>query len=240
MGHGPEMSPSLEDIRAVTFDVGGTLIEPWPSVGHVYAEVAARFGISGIAPEALNRQFAAAWRARHDFDYSRAAWQELVNQTFAGLCREPPRQDCFEAIYEHFATAASWRLFDDVLPALQKLKAHGLKLAVISNWDERLRPLLRDLRLDIHFDAFAISHETRCAKPAKEIFRHAVMELDVPPACILHVGDSADEDVTGARAAGINAALLNRKAAQSSSTVISSLSWLAQALDKRPSHTPSD
>ena len=103
------MSPYLEDIRAVTFDVGGTLIEPWPSVGHVYAEVAAQFGISGVAPESLNRQFAAAWRARHDFDYSRAAWRELVNQTFAGLCREVPRQDCFEAIYEHFATAVSWR-----------------------------------------------------------------------------------------------------------------------------------
>ena len=50
-------------IRAVTLDVGGTLIEPWPSVGHVYARVAERFGIVCSA-EGVNRSFAAAWRAR--------------------------------------------------------------------------------------------------------------------------------------------------------------------------------
>jgi putative hydrolase of the HAD superfamily len=227
-------------ITAVTFDVGGTLVEPWPSVGHVYAEVAARFGITEIAPDALNRQFAAAWKGRRDFDYSRAAWQEVVNQTFARLWPEPPGQRCFDAIYEHFATAAAWRLFDDVLPALAALKARGLKLAVVSNWDERLRPLLRDLRLDVHFDAFAISHETGCTKPAPEIFQRAVAQLDVPPACILHIGDSATEDVAGARAAGISATLLDRQATQSSSTVARDLRWLLAALAKRPSRAPSD
>lgn len=234
------MNPSLEDIRAVTFDVGGTLIEPWPSVGHVYAEVAARFGIAGIAPEALNRQFAAAWNSRRDFDYSRAAWREVVNQTYAGLWPESPGRACFEAIYEHFATSAPWRVFDDVLPALAALKARGLKLAVISNWDERLRPLLRDLRLDIYFDAFAISHETGCTKPAPGIFLRAAAELDVPPACVLHIGDSATEDVAGARTAGISATLLDRKAAWNCSATVSDLRWLAAALAKRLSPAPSD
>ena len=234
------MSLSLEGIRAVTFDVGGTLIEPWPSVGHVYAEVAARFGIAGVAPEALNRQFAAAWKNRRDFDYSRTAWQEVVDQTFAGLWPEPPGRACFGAIYEHFATAVPWRVFDDVLPALAALKSRGLKLAVISNWDERLRPLLRELRLDIYFDAFAISCESGCVKPASGIFQRAAAELDVPACSILHIGDSASEDEAGGCAAGFNGILLDRKAAQSSSTVISNLKWLVVALDKRPSRTPSD
>jgi putative hydrolase of the HAD superfamily len=234
------MNPSLEDIRAVTFDVGGTLIEPWPSVGHVYAEVAERFGIKDVAPEALNRAFASAWRARRNFDYSRDAWQELVNQTFASLWPKSPSRACFTAIYEHFATVGPWHLFDDVLPVLAALKVRGLKLGVISNWDERLRPLLHELGLDVHFDAFTISHETGCAKPDAAIFRCAAAELDVPPACILHVGDSADEDVAGARAAGIHAALLDRKAAQSSSTVLFNLKWLVAAFGKRPSRPPSD
>ena len=55
------MNP-LSGIQAVTLDVGGTLIEPWPSVGHVYAEIAARFGAPGHAPALLNRQFGEAWR----------------------------------------------------------------------------------------------------------------------------------------------------------------------------------
>ena len=234
------MSPTLEGIRAVTFDVGGTLIEPWPSVGHAYTEVAARFGIEDVAPEGLNRAFASAWRARRGFDYSRAAWQELVNQTFAGLWPEPLSQTCFEAIYERFAMPASWRVFDDVLPALAELKVRGLKLAVISNWDERLRPLLRELRLDVHFDAFAISHETGCAKPAAEIFQRAATELGVPCEHILHIGDSADEDVTGARAAGISATLLDRNAARNCSAAVSDLRWLAARSDKRLSRAFSD
>ena len=234
------MNPSLEDIRGVTFDVGGTLIEPWPSVGHVYAEVAAQFGIKGVAPETLNRRFTAAWRNRRDFDYSRAAWQEMVNQTFAGLWPEPLDGACFEAIYEHFATAAPWRLFEDVVPALAALKARGLKLGIISNWDERLRPLLRKLRLDVYFDAFAISHETGCTKPAPGIFQRAVAELAVPPACVLHIGDSADEDVAGARAAGISSSLLDRKAARNWSAAMSDLRWLATAFDEHLSRTDSD
>src|SRR5437773_3154259 len=86
--------PTPNPLRAVTFDVGGTLIEPWPSVGEVYAAVAAPFGLAGVAPEALNRQFAQAWTAREHFDYSRHAWQELVRQTFAGLAPEPPNDAC--------------------------------------------------------------------------------------------------------------------------------------------------
>ena len=89
-------------IRAVTFDVGGTLIEPWPSVGDVYASVAAEFGCQGISPSALNDNFAAAWRAKMQFDYSRGAWRELVDATFAGLIPEPPSRDFFEALYGRF------------------------------------------------------------------------------------------------------------------------------------------
>ena len=48
------------NIKAVTFDAGGTLIKPWPSVGHVYAEAAA--GHARIAPERLNERFAAVWQ----------------------------------------------------------------------------------------------------------------------------------------------------------------------------------
>src|SRR5262245_44047237 len=141
MGSAEAMN-ELGGIRAVTFDVGGTLIEPWPSVGHVYATVAAEFGISGIAPEQLNRGFVQAWKARQSFDYSREAWRELVDQSFAGLTPHPPEEACFNAIYERFAQTDVWRVFDDVLPTLKALRASGLKVAAISNWDERLRPLL--------------------------------------------------------------------------------------------------
>ena len=74
-----------QSIQAVSFDVGGTLIEPWPSVGHVYAAVAVDHGHRGISPATLDRQFAEAWKRKTGFDHSRSAWRALVQQTFTGL-----------------------------------------------------------------------------------------------------------------------------------------------------------
>jgi dihydrofolate synthase / folylpolyglutamate synthase len=201
---------TLSGIRAVTFDVGGTLIEPWPSVGSVYAEVAARHGVK-VAAEALDRQFALAWSAKKNFSHSLADWENLVEQTFAGLAAAPPSPALFEALYSHFATIAPWRIFDDVLPCLRELKRRGLKLGVISNWDERLRPLLRDLQLDNYFDSIVVSGETGAQKPAPKIFHAAAAQLKTPPEAILHIGDSRSEDFAGARATGLQALLLTRR-----------------------------
>jgi dihydrofolate synthase/folylpolyglutamate synthase len=200
---------AFSGIRAVTFDVGGTLIEPWPSVGRVYAQVAARHGVE-VAAEALDRQFALAWAARKNFSHRLCDWSELVRQTFAGLTTAPPSASLFGALYSHFATAAAWRIFDDVAPCLQELKRRGLKLGIISNWDDRLRPLLGELQLDHYFDSIVISGPAGPQKPEPKIFQAAAAQLHIPAEAILHIGDSASEDVAGARAAGLRALLLTR------------------------------
>jgi putative hydrolase of the HAD superfamily len=199
-------------IAAVTFDVGGTLIEPWPSVGHVYAEVAAKHGFAGLPARLLNCRFAAAWRATNEFDHTRGDWFEIVDRTFAGLLPENAARRFFPELYERFAEASAWRMFDDVLPALKTLAAQGLKLGVISNWDDRLRPLLQSLKLAARFDAIVVSCEAGFSKPSPRIFRRAARELGMPAASILHVGDDAAADVKGARAAGFQAAQIARSA----------------------------
>jgi len=200
----------LRPITAVTFDVGGTLIEPWPSVGHVYAEEAGRFGIAGAAPETLNRAFAAVWRQRERFDHSRAGWKRLVEQTFATAGAARPTDHCFGAIYERFAQPSVWRVFEDARPALDDLVARGLRLGIVSNWDERLRPLLSELRLANYFHALIISCEVGRPKPDPHLFHRAAVELRCEPAAMLHVGDSLQEDYEGARAAGLEAVLIDR------------------------------
>ena len=218
-------------IQAVAFDVGGTLIEPCPSVGHVYAGVATHFGLAGIDPAALSRGFAAAWKRRVVHDYSRAAWRSLVNETFAGAGAARPSEDCFDALYRRFEQAEVWRIFDDVRPVLGELQSLGLKLCVISNWDERLRPLLGELELTRWFDAVVISHEAGHTKPAPEIFLRAAKQLNLEPEYILHVGDSAREDEEGARRAGMQAALLDRRAKDGRGTTISTLASLPELLE---------
>ncbi len=208
-GAHPSVSMNL-DIQAVTFDVGGTLIEPWPSVGHIYASVAARHGRADLDPRRLTGQFGAAWKSKTSFDYSLDSWRELVEQTFAGAI-PPERLDAlFGDIYARFEQPDAWRIFDDVLPALAALRSAGFKLGVISNWDGRLRPLLERLDLSRYFDVIAISVEAGEAKPAPGIFARTAALLEIPPEQILHVGDSLNEDVAGAQAAGFSALRVSR------------------------------
>lgn len=214
---------SCANIQVVTFDVGGTLIQPWPSVGHVYADIAAAHGFAGISPGKLNMNFAAAWRAKNDFQHTLAEWSALVDKSFAGLCDAPPSRTFFPAIYERFSTADVWRTYEDVLPALDALATRDMRLAIVSNWDERLRPLLQQLRLDRYFETFIVSCEVGFAKPSPVIFEQASKKTGVAPEQILHVGDSFTDDVTGARAAGCRALLIDRANAAGGADRISSL-----------------
>lgn len=152
-------------VQAITFDVGGTLIQPWPSIGHVYATFAARHGLGDISIENLNRQFTAAWKNLNTFNYSRSEWFDIVNQSFAGLTQTPLSEALFTDLYSHFGRAEAWRIFDDVIPALEFLRLRDLKLGIVSNWDERLRPLLHELKLAHYFHTLVISSEAGACKP---------------------------------------------------------------------------
>jgi putative hydrolase of the HAD superfamily len=199
-------------IQAVTFDVGGTLIEPWPSVGHVYAEVAASHGIANLSHEELQRRFVTAFHRRARSIHSAEEWAEIVDETFAGLVVELPSKTFFPELYERFAQATAWRVYPDVEPTLAALARRGLKLGVISNWDDRLRPLLNALGLARNFEMIVVSCEVGASKPAPAIFQKAAEQLGVPPHTILHVGDSFEMDVQGAHTAGLKAVQIERKA----------------------------
>jgi putative hydrolase of the HAD superfamily len=211
------------NIQAVTFDVGGTLVVPWPSVGHVYAQVAAQHGLKSLSVEQLNRNFATEWRARRNFQHSFKDWEVIVRKTFAGMC-DP--SGFFPAVYRRFAEADTWRVCDDVLPALDALASQEVRLALISNWDERLRPLLKELRLDRYFETVVISCEVAFTKPSPVIFEEAARKLGMAPENILHVGDSLEEDVEGARSAGFQALLIDRREVTQPPDRISSLKEL--------------
>ena len=175
--------------------------------------------------------FATAWKRRAGPDYSRAAWQSRVIETFALAGAVHPSDECFHALYHRFEQAEVWRVFEDVRPTLEALRARGIRMAVISNWDERLRPLLRELELEQWFDVVVISHEAGHTKPAPEIFLRAAEQLNLPPEVVMHIGDSAREDEQGARRAGMQAALLDRRAKDGGGTTISTLAALPELLE---------
>lgn len=226
------MNTDFKGIQAVTLDAGGTMVAPWPSVGHVYAQVAGEFGLPGVSPALLNAGFARAWRSREDFDYSPPAWFALVRQAFGPLASNLP-PDYYPAVYQRFAEAAAWQVFPDVLPALDQLANLGVKLGIVSNWDERLLPLLGNLRLKSYFESIVVSSDIGFTKPSPVIFEQAARQLGCAPSAILHVGDSPSEDLAGARAAGLKACLLDRSLPSDWTDRLGSLADIAVLIETR-------
>lgn len=197
--------------QAVTFDVGGTLIEPWPSVGEIYAQVAEEHGFANLSADRINAQFNVAWRDKEEFQYSEEHWLELVSKSFADILSESESARLFPSIYKRFEESDVWKIHEDVLPTLDELADRGFRMAVVSNWDTRLRPLLKNLKLLSFFETATISSEIGFNKPSPVLFEHTLKKLGLPPASVVHVGDSVTEDVEGAEGAGVSGILIRRQ-----------------------------
>lgn len=98
---------------------------------------------------------------------------------------------------------AGFEVFPDVLPALDRLHAAGIRTAIISNWQCGLGHFCVDLGLRHRVEHVVASAEVGCEKPARAIFDGACQLLGVPAGGIVHVGDTWLDDVEGALGAGL-------------------------------------
>jgi len=229
-------------IRFVYFDVAGTLLKAHPSVGEVYARACRPYGLA-VAAERVEEAFRDAWVRRlaadtdgllaagDDDRATRAWWRGLVHEVLDSVGHQDEREACFEACYEAFSRPSSWRIFDDVKPALQGLRERGVPLGVLSNWDYRLPALLKSVGLAGFFGPLLVSALERLGKPDPRLFRLACQRAGVPPAEVLHVGDQRDLDLEPATACGMQALLVDRAAPAGTSDVIRSLGELEDRLE---------
>lgn len=210
-------------LKAVFFDAAGTLIHLPRSVGEHYRDVAVRFGLT-LDAAALDAAFKTAWKEAPDRQASRGArhdddkgwWRDLVGLVLSRTLT--PQQTAnfdqpayFDAVYAHFARPGVWSAYPEARATLQVLRARGLRLGLISNFDRRLYPILDDLRLREFFDAIIISSEVGADKPDPRIFETALARLQVSAAEAMHVGDDPKKD-GGAEAAGLRVFRLERPA----------------------------
>jgi putative hydrolase of the HAD superfamily len=101
--------------------------------------------------------------------------------------------------------------YPDAVPALEGLRGLGLELVCVSNWDCSLGAVLERCGLAAHLDGAVSSAEARAQKPEPAIFEAALRFAGVEALEAVHVGDTREEDVAGAEAAGIRALLLDRE-----------------------------
>jgi putative hydrolase of the HAD superfamily len=187
------------DLDAVTLDAYGTLValrDPIPELGHALAER----GVYRSADEIRTgfRAEVAYYRdhsAAGDDEEGLRRLQRECAEVFLGAAAATLDAAEFAPVY---AEAMRFDVLPGVEDALQRLRARGLELAVVANWDLSLRRMLEDVELDRHFSV--IVHAAR--KPAAEGFLRALGELGVEPRRALHVGDDK-VDSDGAAAAGL-------------------------------------
>jgi putative hydrolase of the HAD superfamily len=206
-------------IKAIFFDAVGTLFYLTRTVGDHYAAIGAEIGLK-LDPEKLDLAFVSAWNQmprraaingpRENDD--KGWWRELVNlvldQTAPSL-NQLDRDNFFEVAYEHFAEAGVWELYPEVPEVLQHLKPR-FQLAVVSNFDGRLRLILQHLGILKFFPDIFISSEIGADKPDPEIYRRALKLIDLKPNEVLHVGDDPERDWETAKAAGLSIFRLDR------------------------------
>jgi putative hydrolase of the HAD superfamily len=129
---------------------------------------------------------------------------------------DPPAATADPRALDHATVRAAmleslaFRTFPDVLPALRDLRGRGLRLVVVSNWDCSLPDWLDRAGIGELVDGSVSSAVVGEAKPAPAVFEAGLRlaGCDAPEA--LFVGDSVDNDVLGARAAGLRAVLVQR------------------------------
>ena len=203
----------MSRIEAVFFDAGGTLFELRRGVGEVYSDFAAHYGAHWDPAEVdtlFQASFARSLAGLRPGETERGWWFEIVRQV-AGGRMSPDALECYFAeLYDYFRTADAWRLYPEVTPSLKLLTARGLRLGMISNFDSRLEEIAARLGIGHFFESIVTSWDVGAPKPDPKIFLRALELFRVEPSRAVHVGDSAREDVSGARASGLEPVLIDR------------------------------
>lgn len=234
-------------IRVVFFDAADTLFHVNGSVGEIYLRHAAEFGFAQKPDSlaAITQAFRRAFREAPPPVFATAEpgrlkqserlwWFDIVHNVFYRVGMFERFDEFFDHVFRVFEDHGSWRLFPETISTLTRLKAQGLELGIISNFDSRLFGVLRGLGLAEFFDTVTISSVAQAAKPAPQIFHSALEQHAVDPEEALHVGDSLREDVEGGRKAGLHVALVNRDGSTQPGDVpcITSLAELFPLLDR--------
>jgi len=231
----------VEVIRAILFDAAGTLFFLTKTVGDHYTYVGREVGLDLDAQD-LDRAFHAAWLAmpqRFAIDGPRENddkgwWRELVGRVFdqvAPSLSEFDRDNFFEVAYEHFAEPGVWELYPEVPGVLKQLQK-DFQLAVISNFDGRLRFILQHLGISNYFSYIFISSELGADKPDPEIFCRALKGMNLSADGVVHVGDDPERDWKAATAAGLQVFRLDRPR----NSLCDLLDWVGR--DSNPEPTP--
>jgi putative hydrolase of the HAD superfamily len=220
--------------KAVLLDSFGTLVRMEPPGPHLRAELERTTGVD-VGFDTAERAFGAeiAYYLEHNLEgRDPASLDDLRDRCARVVADAIGRPDLeHDAVREAMLAALRFSAFPDARPALEELRARGLRLVVASNWDCSLPEVLERTGLAPLVHGAVASAVVGAAKPDRGLFEAALELAGCEAAEALHAGDSLDGDVAGARAAGIRPVLVSRSgAAPRGVTAVRSLAELPSLL----------
>lgn len=244
---------SVGRIKAVLFDLDGTLRHNHPSSEHTFFDIAAGLGV----PDGLEKRRKAMRWAHSYWAQSRLMFADL--ETYNGLSdefwenyayRHLASFECQEEQARRLAPQVFCKMrqrhkpedlvLPDVYETLDKLLEDGFTLGVVSNRMNSYLAQLETLELHSYFKCAIAAGEISAWKPEPEIFYHALRQLEIEAESAIYVGDNYYADVVGARGAGLRPVLFDPEGVfpDADCDVIASFAALEGILQKQAEQDP--
>lgn len=212
----------MSDYSTYLFDVGGTLItfDEWLRAQD-YVRRAAQVGVTVSVKEmhraldelnhGLNTRMKGIVLSLLPLEQQRAFWIDYWADGFRHIGVSDADAVRFASELLDPTHGGNYqKVFDDVVPALEQLKAQGKRMGIISNFSPNCESLLRQLGLAHYFDFFIVSGIIGIEKPDPRIFEAAIAAAGKPASELVYVGDSIHHDVEGANGVDMAAVLIDR------------------------------
>lgn len=208
------------DIKAIFFDLDGTLRHSVPSGGEVFTDYVVTLGLQ-VNEEARLRAirwehlyWASSVDLRDDLlahsSETENFWINYSRRRLTALGASPEwSEQVAPKVSKHMGEfyKPDSIVPDDVRRALPQLKETGYILGVISNRDKPFQDLLRDHGIGEFFEFSLAAGEVNSFKPDPEVFEHGLRRVNLLPNEVIYVGDNYYADVVGARRAGLQPVL---------------------------------
>lgn len=219
------MPPSASrPFDAIFFDAGYTLLKPEPSASERYMRLCREYGgtvedretmtatiMAAFGDDPFPQAEAAPEAFRTSAALDRDMWRKYDRRIFArhGV-PEARLTEATEEMYAFFSDPGHWEPYPETLPLLDDLRAQGYTLGICSNWSAGLQQVIDGLGLRDYFAFVHTSAEVGEMKPGHRMFELGLDDTGVPADRVLHVGDSYNADILGAKRAGIAGVLVDR------------------------------
>jgi len=214
---------SLNGIKAVLFDMDGTLRESHPTGGEVFTRYALSLGLPVTKNDRIlaarweHYYFAGSPEIRQDFqkfgDDDKGFWQNFGKRRLIALgCSARQAEELAPAFSDHMDENYKP---EDIIPdgtfeALENLRQRGYVMGVVSNRDTPYHDRLQELGLSPYFSFSLAAGEVHSWKPSPGIFEVALKRAETKAHETVYVGDNYFADVVGSRNAGLQPILYDR------------------------------